>query len=131
MERRRPRASIESISQQIIQNVDIATRRYISLFRYINIYHNNKHYWHIISVLVRRSVISICYGYFFAHISVMVDSGVEYAFCINLENSQCLNCRRGGGGGLGVEPPSCSLNPPNKMPWDTLRGSVSTPRRTF
>jgi hypothetical protein len=31
-------------------------------------------------------------------------------------------------GGWGVEPPSCLLNPPNKMPWDTLGGgSVSTP----
>jgi hypothetical protein len=25
-------------------------------------------------------------------------------------------------GGWGVEPPSCLLNPPNKMPWDTLGG---------
>jgi hypothetical protein len=31
-------------------------------------------------------------------------------------------------GGGGVEPPSCLLNPPpNKMPWDTPGGSVSTP----
>jgi hypothetical protein len=31
-------------------------------------------------------------------------------------------------GGWGVEPPpSCLLNPPNKMPWDSLGGSVSTP----
>jgi hypothetical protein len=41
-------------------------------------------------------------------------------------NDQCLNCR-GGGGGWGVETPSCLLNPPNKMPWDTLGGQFQPP----
>jgi hypothetical protein len=29
--------------------------------------------------------------------------------------------------GVGVEPPSCLLNPPNKMPRDTLRGQFQPP----
>jgi hypothetical protein len=38
---------------------------------------------------------------------------------------QCLNCR-----GVGVEPPpppSCLLNPPNKIPWDTLGDQFQPP----
>jgi hypothetical protein len=31
------------------------------------------------------------------------------------------------GGGGGVEPPSCLLNPPNMMPWDTLGGQFQPP----
>jgi hypothetical protein len=37
--------------------------------------------------------------------------------------TQCLNCRGVGG----LKPPFVCLTPPNKMPWDTLWGSVSTP----
>jgi hypothetical protein len=34
-------------------------------------------------------------------------------------------------GGFVVEPPCCLLNPPNKMPWDTLGGVSFNPRCTF
>jgi hypothetical protein len=36
---------------------------------------------------------------------------------------QCFNCR----GVRGLNPPSCLLNPPNKMPWDTLGGQFQPP----
>jgi hypothetical protein len=39
---------------------------------------------------------------------------------------QCLNCR-GGVGGVEPPPPSCLLNPPNKMPWDTPGGQFQPP----
>jgi hypothetical protein len=46
---------------------------------------------------------------------------------IRNNNSQCLNCRGGGGVGgwtpqLFAQPP-----PPNKMPWDTLGGQFQPP----
>jgi hypothetical protein len=41
---------------------------------------------------------------------------------LRIRETQCLNCQ-----GLGVEPPSCLLNPPNKMPWDTREGQFQPP----
>jgi hypothetical protein len=43
-------------------------------------------------------------------------------------NNGIINVLIAGGLGVGVEPPSCLLNPPpNKMPWDTLGVSFNPP----